>query len=235
MKRPRSSLIQKIQFWPYALTPWALRVWQPPMQWSRVNKKYTKILEFIFCFASRSYLGGLPLLIAVKPSLWPISSSLVLWASPNLSARLSTFSGTADRWSPISDQQLRIVKLSSGGSLLLSKSPQVLLLLSTLPYVCIPFKDTIKPLIVTVVIWKPGIFYPRQQYGCNFSKEVLCVHITPDVRKAASGRRRWRLFQRLSVLLECLLHVLLFALYQPLGPTVIHRSLLLSRFRSRNR
>ena len=29
--------------------------------------------------------------------------------------------------------------------------------------------------------------------------------ITPDVRKSASGRRRWRLFQRLSVLLECLL------------------------------
>ena len=28
-------------------------------------------------------------------------------------------------------------------------------------------------------------------------------------------------FQRFNVLLECLLHVLLFALYRPLGPTVI--------------
>ena len=59
--------------------------------------------------------------------------------------------------------------------------------------------------------------------------------ITPDVRKTASGCRRWRLLQRLNVLLDCLLRVLLFALYWPLGPTVIHRSLLLSRFRSRNR
>ena len=59
--------------------------------------------------------------------------------------------------------------------------------------------------------------------------------ITPDVRKTASGRRRWRLLQSLNVLLDCLLRVLLFALYWPLGPTVIHRSLLLSRFRSRNR
>ena len=59
--------------------------------------------------------------------------------------------------------------------------------------------------------------------------------ITPDVRKTASGRRRWRLLQRLNVLLDCPLRVLLFALYWPLGPTVIHRSLLLSRFRSRNR
>ena len=51
----------------------------------------------------------------------------------------------------------------------------------------------------------------------------------------SSGRRRWRLLQHLNVLLDCLLRVLLFALYWPLGPTVIHRSLLLSRFRSRNR
>ena len=65
-------------------------------------------------------------------------------------------------------------------------------------------------------------------------KGARCT-ITPDVRKTASGRRRWRLLQRLNVLLDCLLHVLLFALYWPLGPTVIHRSLLLSRFRSRNR
>ena len=70
-----------------------------------------------------------------------------------------------------------------------------------------------------------------------------CVHthstgarctITPDVRKTASSRR-WRLLKRLNVLFDCLLHVLLFALYWPLGPTVIHRSLLLSRFRSRIR
>ena len=44
----------------------------------------------------------------------------------------------------------------------------------------------------------------------------FCTHT--DVRKSATGRRRWRLFQRLSVLLECLLHVLFLHCTSPWDP-----------------
>ena len=82
----------------------------------------------------------------------------------------------------------------------------------------------------------PRVCVRQKFHHESITKSLIDVNdATGTYSKSASGRRRWSLFQSLSDFPECLLHVLLFALYRTLGPTVFLRSLLLSRFRSQNR
>ena len=102
---------------------------------------------------------------------------------PNLSPRLSTFSAIADRRSPIIDRRSSIANRRSTiayhrtrGSLFPSQPLEFSLALSTLPYMT--FKDTKKPLIGIVVVWKH--IFDASSIGMSGATSIAKLTATSD-------------------------------------------------------